>query len=126
MCGRDKMESFFLGETLKYFFLLFSDDKDLIGLDKACGVAGVRALMWGAVDLQHGGAHDAHLPSQQRLNCTCHANQAHFFLDARLPCPVGNYLFICYFCCVPFFGGALPRLLSCTLAWSFQSCGSES
>lgn len=31
---RDKMESFFLGETLKYFFLLFSDDPDLISLDK--------------------------------------------------------------------------------------------
>ena len=31
----DKMESFFLGETLKYFFLLFSDDKELIGLDQA-------------------------------------------------------------------------------------------
>ncbi|XP_043913988.1 endoplasmic reticulum mannosyl-oligosaccharide 1,2-alpha-mannosidase isoform X2 [Protopterus annectens] len=31
---RDKMESFFLGETLKYFFLLFSEDFDLINLDK--------------------------------------------------------------------------------------------
>uniref|UniRef100_A0A8D0BY61 alpha-1,2-Mannosidase n=1 Tax=Salvator merianae TaxID=96440 RepID=A0A8D0BY61_SALMN len=31
---RDKMESFFLGETLKYLFLLFSDDMDLINLDK--------------------------------------------------------------------------------------------
>ncbi|KAL7980814.1 hypothetical protein Chor_001968 [Crotalus horridus] len=31
---RDKMESFFLGETLKYFFLLFSDDVNLINLDK--------------------------------------------------------------------------------------------
>ncbi|XP_064210545.1 mannosidase, alpha, class 1B, member 1b isoform X2 [Anguilla rostrata] len=31
---RDKMESFFLGETLKYFFLLFSDDPELISLDK--------------------------------------------------------------------------------------------
>ncbi|XP_039575738.1 endoplasmic reticulum mannosyl-oligosaccharide 1,2-alpha-mannosidase isoform X2 [Passer montanus] len=31
---RDKMESFFLGETLKYMFLLFSDDTDLINLDK--------------------------------------------------------------------------------------------
>lgn len=31
---RDKMESFFLGETLKYLFLLFSDDIDLINLDK--------------------------------------------------------------------------------------------
>ena len=31
---RDKMESFFLGETLKYLFLLFSDESDLIPLDK--------------------------------------------------------------------------------------------
>uniref|UniRef100_A0A3B5LHA2 alpha-1,2-Mannosidase n=1 Tax=Xiphophorus couchianus TaxID=32473 RepID=A0A3B5LHA2_9TELE len=31
---RDKMESFFLGETLKYFYLLFSEDADLISLDK--------------------------------------------------------------------------------------------
>ncbi|XP_061590463.1 endoplasmic reticulum mannosyl-oligosaccharide 1,2-alpha-mannosidase [Cololabis saira] len=31
---RDKMESFFLGETLKYFYLLFSDDVDLLSLDK--------------------------------------------------------------------------------------------
>ncbi|XP_014894659.1 mannosidase, alpha, class 1B, member 1b [Poecilia latipinna] len=31
---RDKMESFFLGETLKYFYLLFSEDADLINLDK--------------------------------------------------------------------------------------------
>ncbi|XP_062874122.1 mannosidase, alpha, class 1B, member 1b [Trichomycterus rosablanca] len=31
---RDKMESFFLGETLKYFYLLFSNDPDLINLDK--------------------------------------------------------------------------------------------
>ncbi|KAM9325886.1 endoplasmic reticulum mannosyl-oligosaccharide 1,2-alpha-mannosidase [Gastrophryne carolinensis] len=31
---RDKMESFFLGETLKYLYLLFSDDVDLIHLDK--------------------------------------------------------------------------------------------
>lgn len=30
---RDKMESFFLGETLKYLFLLFSDDSDLLSLD---------------------------------------------------------------------------------------------
>lgn len=30
---RDKMESFFLGETLKYFFLLFSDDSTVIDLD---------------------------------------------------------------------------------------------
>ncbi|XP_028852274.1 LOW QUALITY PROTEIN: mannosidase, alpha, class 1B, member 1b [Denticeps clupeoides] len=31
---RDKMESFFLGETLKYFYLLFSEDSDAISLDK--------------------------------------------------------------------------------------------
>lgn len=31
---RDKMESFFLGETLKYLFLLFSDDMELLNLDK--------------------------------------------------------------------------------------------
>uniref|UniRef100_A0A8C5F8E0 alpha-1,2-Mannosidase n=2 Tax=Gadus morhua TaxID=8049 RepID=A0A8C5F8E0_GADMO len=31
---RDKMESFFLGETLKYMYLLFSDDLDLISLDR--------------------------------------------------------------------------------------------
>ncbi|XP_041854749.1 mannosidase, alpha, class 1B, member 1b [Melanotaenia boesemani] len=31
---RDKMESFFLGETLKYLYLLFSDDLDLISLDR--------------------------------------------------------------------------------------------
>ncbi|XP_073696013.1 mannosidase, alpha, class 1B, member 1b [Garra rufa] len=31
---RDKMESFFLGETLKYFYLLFSEDPELISLDK--------------------------------------------------------------------------------------------
>ncbi|XP_072227720.1 endoplasmic reticulum mannosyl-oligosaccharide 1,2-alpha-mannosidase [Leuresthes tenuis] len=31
---RDKMESFFLGETLKYFYLLFSDDMELLSLDK--------------------------------------------------------------------------------------------
>ncbi|KAK7896832.1 hypothetical protein WMY93_022157 [Mugilogobius chulae] len=31
---RDKMESFFLGETLKYLYLLFSDDTDLLSLDK--------------------------------------------------------------------------------------------
>ncbi|XP_070582176.1 endoplasmic reticulum mannosyl-oligosaccharide 1,2-alpha-mannosidase-like [Ptychodera flava] len=31
---KDKMESFFLGETLKYFYLLFSDDLDLLSLDK--------------------------------------------------------------------------------------------
>lgn len=30
---RDKMESFFLGETLKYLFLLFSDDTELLSLD---------------------------------------------------------------------------------------------
>ncbi|TWW66735.1 Endoplasmic reticulum mannosyl-oligosaccharide 1,2-alpha-mannosidase [Takifugu flavidus] len=31
---RDKMESFFLGETLKYLYLLFSDDAELLHLDK--------------------------------------------------------------------------------------------
>ena len=31
---RDKMESFFLGETLKYFFLLFSGDSSLISVDR--------------------------------------------------------------------------------------------
>uniref|UniRef100_A0A8C6TTT1 alpha-1,2-Mannosidase n=1 Tax=Neogobius melanostomus TaxID=47308 RepID=A0A8C6TTT1_9GOBI len=31
---RDKMESFFLGETLKYLYLLFSDDFSLVSLDK--------------------------------------------------------------------------------------------
>ncbi|KAI4820000.1 hypothetical protein KUCAC02_027997 [Chaenocephalus aceratus] len=31
---RDKMESFFLGETLKYLYLLFSDDPGLISLDE--------------------------------------------------------------------------------------------
>ncbi|KAM6986479.1 endoplasmic reticulum mannosyl-oligosaccharide 1,2-alpha-mannosidase [Aplochiton taeniatus] len=31
---RDKMESFFLGETLKYLFLLFSDDPELLDLDR--------------------------------------------------------------------------------------------
>lgn len=30
---RDKMESFFLGETLKYLYLLFSDDTSLLSLD---------------------------------------------------------------------------------------------
>lgn len=31
---RDKMESFFLGETLKYLYLLFSNDTDLVSLDR--------------------------------------------------------------------------------------------
>uniref|UniRef100_A0A3Q1FKD0 alpha-1,2-Mannosidase n=1 Tax=Acanthochromis polyacanthus TaxID=80966 RepID=A0A3Q1FKD0_9TELE len=31
---RDKMESFFLGETLKYFYLLFSNNTNLISLDQ--------------------------------------------------------------------------------------------
>ncbi|XP_022046700.2 endoplasmic reticulum mannosyl-oligosaccharide 1,2-alpha-mannosidase isoform X1 [Acanthochromis polyacanthus] len=31
---RDKMESFFPGETLKYLYLLFSDDMELLSLDK--------------------------------------------------------------------------------------------
>lgn len=30
---RDKMESFFLSETLKYLYLIFSDDFNLISLD---------------------------------------------------------------------------------------------
>lgn len=32
--GMDNMETFFLSETLKYFYLLFSDDRKLINLDK--------------------------------------------------------------------------------------------
>lgn len=31
---QDKMESFFLAETLKYFYLLFSDDESLLPLSK--------------------------------------------------------------------------------------------
>lgn len=31
---RDKMESFFLGETLKYLFLLFSEDCSIVPLDQ--------------------------------------------------------------------------------------------
>ena len=31
---KDKMESFFLAETLKYLYLLFSDDKNLFPLDQ--------------------------------------------------------------------------------------------
>jgi mannosyl-oligosaccharide alpha-1,2-mannosidase len=31
---RDKMESFFLGETLKYLYLLFEDDDSVVALDK--------------------------------------------------------------------------------------------
>lgn len=31
---RDKMESFFLAETLKYFYLLFGDDVSLLSLDE--------------------------------------------------------------------------------------------
>ncbi|XP_052214682.1 endoplasmic reticulum mannosyl-oligosaccharide 1,2-alpha-mannosidase-like [Dreissena polymorpha] len=31
---RDKLESFFMAETLKYLYLIFSDDPDLIPLDK--------------------------------------------------------------------------------------------
>jgi len=30
---RDKMESFFLAETMKYFFLLFSDDFTIVNID---------------------------------------------------------------------------------------------
>ncbi|PIK49088.1 putative endoplasmic reticulum mannosyl-oligosaccharide 1,2-alpha-mannosidase [Apostichopus japonicus] len=32
--SRDKMESFFLGETLKYLFLIFGDDSSVLSLDK--------------------------------------------------------------------------------------------
>ena len=31
---KDKMESFFLGETLKYLYLLFSDDTTTYSIDK--------------------------------------------------------------------------------------------
>ena len=31
---RDKMESFFLGETLKYLFLLFAEDCSIFSLDQ--------------------------------------------------------------------------------------------
>lgn len=31
---KDMMESFFLGETLKYLYLLFSDDTKVVDLDK--------------------------------------------------------------------------------------------
>lgn len=31
---KNKMESFFLAETLKYLFLLFTDDVDVLPLDK--------------------------------------------------------------------------------------------
>ena len=31
---KDKMETFFLGETLKYLYLLFSDDENLMDLNK--------------------------------------------------------------------------------------------
>lgn len=31
---RDKLESFFLAETLKYFYLLFEDSIDYLSLDK--------------------------------------------------------------------------------------------
>ena len=31
---RDKMETFYLAETLKYLYLLFSDNPDLMALDK--------------------------------------------------------------------------------------------
>lgn len=33
---RDKMESFFLGETLKYIYMLLGDDDTVIPLDKVC------------------------------------------------------------------------------------------
>lgn len=41
------MESFFLGETLKYLYLLFSDDPDLLSLD--------------TYGVQHRGSPPAHL-----------------------------------------------------------------
>ena len=31
---RDKMETFFLGETLKYLYLLFGDDPSVLPLDQ--------------------------------------------------------------------------------------------
>jgi mannosyl-oligosaccharide alpha-1,2-mannosidase len=31
---KDKMETFYLAETLKYLYLLFSDDEELLPLDK--------------------------------------------------------------------------------------------
>lgn len=31
---KDMMETFWLGETLKYFYLLFSDDRNEVDLDK--------------------------------------------------------------------------------------------
>jgi hypothetical protein len=31
---RDMMESFFISETIKYFYLLFSDNRRLIDIDK--------------------------------------------------------------------------------------------
>uniref|UniRef100_A0A4W6EWZ5 alpha-1,2-Mannosidase n=1 Tax=Lates calcarifer TaxID=8187 RepID=A0A4W6EWZ5_LATCA len=41
---RDKMESFFLGETLKYLYLLFSDDMELLSLDKYGPVSVLRLV----------------------------------------------------------------------------------
>lgn len=32
--AKDMMETFWLGETLKYFYLLFSDDRNEVDLDK--------------------------------------------------------------------------------------------
>ncbi|XP_004848847.1 endoplasmic reticulum mannosyl-oligosaccharide 1,2-alpha-mannosidase [Heterocephalus glaber] len=46
---RDKMESFFLGETLKYLYLLFSDDPDLLSLDRYVFNTEAHPLpIWGA------------------------------------------------------------------------------
>ena len=43
---RDKMESFFLGETLKYMYLLFSDDLDLISLDRYVFTPSAQRAIW--------------------------------------------------------------------------------
>lgn len=51
ICNRDKMESFFLGETLKYLFLLFGDDESLVSLDhvrRAKGAGRKHALPFAA------------------------------------------------------------------------------
>ncbi|KAI1231987.1 Endoplasmic reticulum mannosyl-oligosaccharide 1, partial [Lamprotornis superbus] len=61
---RDKMESFFLGETLKYMFLLFSDDIDLINLDKYIFNTEAHPLpIWPKHVLVQVAAHSAHLVS---------------------------------------------------------------
>ncbi len=55
----DKMESFWLAETLKYFYLLFVDDPDVIPLDKYVFNTEAHPLpIWGT---------DADLKAQQRL-----------------------------------------------------------